>query len=143
MTHGWGGDNLVGAGASLLLRLALPSLLVGMGLVYATATRRPPDARSLARDVVAAMALYMLTATVFSPQYLVWIVPLGVAVALPRKSDGRLLIGVLLLTQLLWPVAAYLGLRDRPAVMALVLARNLLLGVWVLRLYSSGRAKSA
>jgi hypothetical protein len=88
------------------------------------------------------MVLYMLTGTVFSPQYLVWIVPLGVAVSLPRASNRHLFLGVLLLTQLLWPVSAYLGLRDRPAVMALVLARNLLLGIWALRLYA-GRARKA
>jgi hypothetical protein len=89
-----------------------------------------PQERCLiaAQSTVGLLAASMLFGTVFSPQYVVWLLPLGLVVA---SCAGRTAVGVLLLvcllTQLVFPVLFWdLGQGD-PIALAVALARNGLL----------------
>jgi len=69
----------------------------------------------------------LATGKVLSPQYLVWLLP-AVALALPGwRLLGALVLGVLLLTHLEFPGRYWAFVALRPAPVALVVARNLLL----------------
>jgi hypothetical protein len=83
---------------------------------------------------------------VFSPQYLVWILPLALLAALRRSRRSALLfIGLLATTQILYPFSY--GALDRAEswVFPIVLFRNALLigsGLWYLRAASAARART-
>jgi hypothetical protein len=73
----------------------------------------------------------MLTAKVFSPQYLVWLLPLALLSSLARSGASRWLwLGLCLASQIVYPAAygALMGLA--PWMCLLLLARNLALGLW-------------
>jgi len=127
-------DGPVRSASGVLLLVALACVVVWAILRM----KREPDDRAatllLARASVAALAAWMVFGKVFSPQYLTWLVPLGVLVAvLDGKRSVGMLIGVLALTQLIYPFAfktAGFAESLHPAFGALVLLRNGLLLAW-------------
>jgi uncharacterized membrane protein len=91
----FGSQNLEGAGADLLARLALPLLVACSAWLvwYLARTPRsgaPPGARvtRIASSALAATAIAWLTSKVLSPQYLTWAIPLVLAV--PGRPGRRL-----------------------------------------------------
>jgi hypothetical protein len=140
--YSFGSLNVRGAGAALLGTLSNLALGAALGSIYVAAWRRLATDRHLAllQGSVAVLVALMLFGKVFSPQYLIWIVPLGVALSLrgqPPTLRGRsavlLFLGVLVLTQLIYPVS-YAALENlRPWACALVLLRTALLGAWAWR----------
>ncbi|MEO7669602.1 MAG: glycosyltransferase 87 family protein [Polyangia bacterium] len=115
------------AGPMATRAAALAGLLQPAALLAVTALalrRRLP----LPRGFAALLAAAILTANVFSPQYLLWLMPFACAVCGPSLRRGApLLVGIALLTSLLFP-ALYPALTAGHFGAALVLcARNLLL----------------
>jgi hypothetical protein len=140
----FGSTNVAGRLGPLCNQLSTLATLLGLAGVYALAWRRlgavdgddGPARQARARIVleasVAAFAVFIAVGKVCSPQYLVWILPLGVGLSLDdrRRAPLVLLLALLTLTQLVYP-ALYGRLESlRPGVCALVLARNGLLLAW-------------
>lgn len=147
------GPTLAGMDA-LLRKLGAPLLLLGgLGIYVLVALRLRALARSLAlaamgewalRGQLAVLVLYMVSGKVFSPQYLVWLLPLGLFLALRRGPHlTRLLLLVLGLTQLVFPGLYELLNRLHPAAFAVVLLRNCLLLGWALLLLRGPRPDAA
>jgi hypothetical protein len=76
----------------------------------------------------------MVLGKVFSPQYLTWLLPLGVLASLAdeRARARRELLAAMLGTQMIWPFCYCIGLASslNPIFGALVLARNSLVFAW-------------
>jgi hypothetical protein len=135
--HSYGSINLVGdlgpalAGASVALfgTLATALTLAGLAVGYAATWRRlrgadPPGAAAVLVDGTLAAALaYMVLGKVFSPQYLVWVLPL-----FALRGRARRVVALLGASQVIYPIAYREVMALRPWAMALVLARNLGLG---------------
>jgi hypothetical protein len=133
----FGSTNVIGAlapAASALSTIALLAALAGIGWITwpRLASDRPTTERNAAmiRALVAALVAFMVCNRVFSPQYLVWILPVGVALSLRRGAMLAVLCVVFALTQLIYPVS-YAHLEAlAPWACALVLVRNGLLAWW-------------
>ena len=140
-----------GTPAPLYAKLAGPLLLAALGALYvftaqrlrALGRRSGPETGSgqarlalAQRAALAALVLFMVLGKVCSPQYLVWLLPLGVSLSLRARSP-RLVWWLLFscaLTQVIVP-GVYHALRElRPWACALVLVRNLALAVWAIKL---------
>ncbi|MGH9176608.1 MAG: glycosyltransferase 87 family protein, partial [Vicinamibacterales bacterium] len=134
-----GTDNVFGAFEAIsswtdeLKVISVLAQVVALGVVYLTfawlagqARSETEWARSLLLASLLALAAFIIFGKVFSPQYLIWLMPLAVVV--PGRH-GRwalvLFLGTLALSQAIFPYA-YDALRDRtgPAVLLLT-ARNL------------------
>jgi hypothetical protein len=92
----------------------------------------PRRERHLLDDTIAVLVAWAALGTVFSPQYLVWILPLAVL----RAQDGApwRLVALLAATQIVYPIGYPFLVALSPALLALVLARNLGLLFWAARL---------
>jgi hypothetical protein len=83
-----------------------------------------------------------LFSNVFSPQFLLWLFPLAVAAGLPRR-DQWLLLAIGVLSALVFP-ALYLQLLALKAFPAwLLLMRNGLIGLLLVRLLAGAHAAGA
>jgi hypothetical protein len=105
-------------------------------IALATASTRGGGTRELVLGSLAAVAAFAALGKVLSPQYMLWLVPLGaLAFAWRLHALAAATAAALLLTQLEFP-ARYFDLVDREAFpVALVAARNLvLIGVVLLAL---------
>jgi hypothetical protein len=143
----FGSTNVAGRLGALANQLSTLATLLGLLAVYVVTWRRlaSPDAGRQAREECARVALEAAAATfavfiacgkVSSPQYLVWLLPLGLGISLGEERRARLpvLLASLALTQLVYPIL-YGRLESlHPGVCALVLARNGLLLTWAARL---------
>jgi hypothetical protein len=146
-----GSDNLVGALPARVASaqgLAAAGVLVTLWIAYA---RGPADRDRLLRYAAAAVCAFVALGRVFSPQYLMWLVPL---VPLVRGRRGQVASGLFLaamvLTQLWFPyryLRLVYGLDPRASwlVLARDLALVLLLGVlaWPERRRRLGAALAA
>lgn len=115
--------------------LAIPAgflaaaLLLGVGFVWVRFVRGPATPRRLLVSMAAALCLYVVFGKVFSPQYLIWLLP--VVAVVPRRAAPLAIIwlaAVLLLTNAYVPIR-YFDLVDRldTGVAAIVLLRNFVL----------------
>lgn len=68
--------------ANIAITLTLVALCVGVAIIVLTAPRRP----RLAQVLFLALAAFVLTNKVYSPQYVIWLLPLAV-LARPRWRD--------------------------------------------------------
>jgi glycosyl transferase family 87 len=138
VVHSYGSVNIAGTHATAALALAPIALVAGLGGMIALAWRCLAHASTEAqrnliviRGTIAALAIVMTLGKVFSPQYLVWLLPLGVIVAL---ADGRRSIAtitaILVLTQIIYPIGNPALQSGQIWVSALVLVRNLALLGW-------------
>jgi hypothetical protein len=132
---------------AVLVTLAQAAALVGIWVWFA---RGPADRERLVRASAAAVCAFIALGKVFSPQFLIWLIPLVPLVCGRRglRAAG-LLAASMLLTQAWFPFRYWdLALRFDPASSWLVLARDLamigLLGVllWPERAYG-GRSRAA
>lgn len=130
-----GSQNYAGAAADALAAASPWLLVVTVGLVYGIVWRRRNVLRtSPSLMPVAALAVLLVavcTSKVLSPQFLIWTFPV-VALCiiqprwLPRCAAGAVMLAVLL-TQVEFP-ARYWDLVDlRPAPLAILMVRNLVL----------------
>jgi Glycosyltransferase family 87 len=132
------------AGAGLLATVALVALAIAAGRPQPVSRLRavrgarasggdaapppPGDARRLVLAALTAVLAFAALGKVLSPQYMLWLVPLGaLAVSWRLRALAWSLAGAAALTQIEFP-ARYLDLVARePFAVAVVMARNLLL----------------
>jgi uncharacterized membrane protein len=125
-------------GLSVALQAAL------LLLVYVRFARGPMSHDRLVTGMAASVAVFIAFGKVFSPQYLIWLVPLVLLVAgLPGLVASLLTATALVLTQLwfpdrYWQYSSHLGQLES----ALVLARDLVVVAlaWVLLRTLAGRS---
>src|SRR5205823_7780886 len=126
MRSGHGSQNLVGVGPDVLAGLVTAlqaAALIGIWVWFA---RGPADRERLVRASAAAVCAFIALGKVFSPQFLIWLVPL---VPLVRGRRGlaasAVFAGALVLTQAWFPFRYWdLALRFDPFASWLVLARD-------------------
>jgi hypothetical protein len=136
----YGSFNLVGPGAGALALLSGVLPLLGVLAIYARLSWRAraasPEqaAREAVAAVLASLVAFMVLGKVFSPQYVVWLLPLGVFASAGSRRLSSLLFGACVLTQVIYPYA-YSALAElSPWMGLLVLLRNGLLLGWALLL---------
>ncbi len=142
----FGARSLLGPFAERFAHAATPAILVGLGTCYGFVGRRLWAARDSAAQqrylvcgVLAALTIFMVFGKVFSPQYLVWILPLGVLVSIAQsRAERGIFLAVIALTQLIYPIvyrlADYPLFALEPWALSLVLVRNLLLLLWAVKI---------
>jgi len=118
-------------------------LLLGAWVLIAWRARHSRTVGALGSGAMAILVLWMVLGRVFSPQFLVWVLPLA---ALTGALRGRRALvafaGVCLLSQAVYP-GAYEALKGMaPWACGLVLLRNLSLGAWTLATFSRATARS-
>jgi hypothetical protein len=141
----FGSTNVAGRLGPLASRLCTLVTLSGLGAVYMLTWRRLAAAstedEARLREARARIALEATAATfavlialgkICSPQYLVWILPLGLGLSLgaPRRARLAVLLALVALTQLVYPVMYGRLEALRPGACALVLLRNGALLAW-------------
>ena len=134
----FGSTNLVGRFTATFLVASNVVTLLGLLAVYVATWRRletsdPAErGRAALEGIAASLAVYIACAKVCSPQYLVWLLPIGLVLSLThqRRRCLALLMAALTLTQLIYPIS-YAALESlRPWACLLVIVRNLLLLAW-------------
>jgi MFS family permease len=133
-------DGLEHPAADALTVLFLAGMVIVIGLL---AARARGDARQLVLASLAAVAAFAALGKVLSPQYMLWLVPLGaLAFAWRLHALAAAAAAAAVLTQVEFP-ARYFDLVDRePFPVALVAVRNLvLLVVLFLALRALGSAR--
>jgi uncharacterized membrane protein len=90
--------ELTGPAGNALALLGTICQVAGAALVAALVARRRPDTRTLVYAFAAAATGFVAFGKVFSPQYLIWLVPLVIVVG--RALEIALLAAALVLTQL-------------------------------------------
>jgi len=123
-TTSYGSQNLVAHGAGALASLSTVLQLVGLFAVWAAFARGPARADRLVTAAAASVAVFIAFGKVFSPQYLIWLIPF---VPLVRSRLASILLCFSLLgTQFYFP-AHYQDLAGLQSWAAwLVLGRDLL-----------------
>src|SRR5262249_15170145 len=94
------------------------------------AARTNADATRTIRLVAVALVAYMVLGKVLSPQYITWLIPIGIVATLTAgRAERRLFIAALALTQLIYPFlyAAPWVWEGSPIFGIVVLARNAVL----------------
>ena len=71
-----GSDNLVGTGPDLAGTLSSVASLLALVVVYVYYVRGPATRERLVTTAVAAVAVFIAFTKVFSPQYLIWLMPI-------------------------------------------------------------------
>ena len=128
MVQTFGSFNLQGPGVGALsgassLATVLGLLYVCVRLLRGLAGAGEQESRRLAAvAVLQSLVAFMVLGKVFSPQYLVWILPLGLVVSGASLRARGLLLSALLLTQVIYPICygplselqPWAGLNARP-----------------------------
>jgi hypothetical protein len=119
-------DGLEHPAADALAAVGIAAMLAVLALLAALAAGG--DARGLVLASLAAVAAFAVLGKVLSPQYVLWLVPLGaLAFAWRLHALAAAVVAAAVLTQVEFP-ARYFDLVDRePFPIAVVAARNLLL----------------
>ena len=129
LVRSFGSENLGGSVPRLLVAAQSAALLLGVGFVWVRFVRGPATPRRLLVSMAAALCLHVVFGKVFSPQYLIWLLP--VVAVVPRRAAPLAIIwlaAVLLLTNAYVPIR-YFDLVDRldTGVAGIVLLRNVVL----------------
>jgi len=141
VTRSYGSLNVVGRSTGAALTASAIAGTAGLAWICVAAWRgldvsRTPSSRArvLLSSTIALLAVVIVTSKVASPQYLVWLLPLGVLATLidRRWSSMALLLTTLVLAQIVYAVVLSDVEALRPWALALVLARNIGLVVWAL-----------
>jgi glycosyl transferase family 87 len=124
---GYGSINLLAPGTAAMAYGTTLLELAALCAVWVAFARGPVRADRLATAAAASIATFIAFGKVFSPQYVIWLIPF---VPLVRSRLASLLLAVILVgTQFYFP-AHYSGLLDlRPWVTWLLLARNLVVAM--------------
>jgi hypothetical protein len=136
--HAFGAFETVSSWTPRLRMIATLTQLVGLAGVYALFVwrERPhPPATHLLLAITAATVVFIIGGKVFSPQYFIWLIPLGVL--LPGAAGLRALkvfMLTLALTQVLFPYGYHQLVIESAFGLGLLTLRNLVLLVWVWQL---------
>jgi hypothetical protein len=131
----YGSTNIVGPYAGLLSAACVVLAVVGAVAIHVQLWRRMRDRQSAPIALAAAfcgiLVLYMTAGRVFSPQYLVWLLPLGGLVSLATGAvETLMLLAAFLLSQLIYPTCYFQVSHLETWSSILVLLRNLLVLYW-------------
>jgi hypothetical protein len=126
-----GSDNLIGSGADLTASLLGVVTIVALLAVYTVYWRGARTRELLVAASVATVVAYIAFSKVFSPQYLVWLIPIVPLVGGRRGvRAGVLLVALLGLTQIWEPFRYFDYYRTwAPWLSSLVVLRDLLVVV--------------
>jgi Glycosyltransferase family 87 len=103
----------------------LLAVLVGVIALLAVFAARRPDPRSLVLASLAAVAAFAVLGKVLSPQFMIWVVPLGaLAFAWRMHALAAVVAAAALLTQLEFPARYFDLVAREPLPLALVALRN-------------------
>lgn len=130
VVHSYDSWNLAGTLPDLVSTGQTLTSLALLGLVFVGFLRSRPTRSALLLAVAAAMCVYVALGKVFSPQYVIWLVPFVAVV--PAARGGLVAVGLLvaatLLTSLYYPANYWPFVHDQELGWTLViLSRNLLL----------------
>jgi hypothetical protein len=114
----FGSQNLAGTGAHAAEIATTVAGVLALATVWVLYARRPADSERLVVHAAAAVAATLAFGKVFSPQFVIWLVPL-VPLARGRRglAAAGLLVSALVLTQLwfphhYWPLADDFAQRE-------------------------------
>jgi uncharacterized membrane protein len=137
-----GSFNAVSSVSPVLKPIALVVLLLALAAATWLSVKavHRGNGKGLSAGFLATLALAVGLATVFSPQYVLWLIAPGAAALCVRRSVVRspalMLAPVALLTQVLYPFQYHRLLAVEAPALIILSARNVLvlaLGVWALR----------
>lgn len=131
VSNGFGGQNLVAAGAEATAGASGAIALAVLVLSYAAIWRRRAELRRSARLVPLAAAAVLIsfiaTGKVLSPQFLVWLLPCLGLLLPSRPALAALLLGAMVLTQIEFPANYFAFVGLEPRAISCVVARNVVL----------------
>ena len=120
----YGSQNVVAHGAAAMADVSAVAQLLALCAVWVAFARGPARPDRLAIASAACVAVFIAFGKVFSPQYLIWLIPF---VALAQRRLAALLLGAALVaTQFYWPAHYADLLAFKPFATWIVLARDLL-----------------
>lgn len=142
--NSYGSDNLVTHGTRLAASLSGVLVVAALVAVWARFARGPAGSEEIVVAAAAAIAGYLAFNKVFSPQYLIWLLPL---VVLVRNRLGQLVTGIfvaaVVLTQMWEPFLYWQLLRDQTLVSLLLFARDVLVVALFVLLLRGQRSATA
>jgi hypothetical protein len=139
----FGSNNVTGPLVDAGLWASNIAAALALALVYAAAWRalqRADDdveqARVLAGSTLLALVALIAFGKVSSPQYFTWLIPLGTLMTLVdgRVSTMAWFLGSMVLAQIVFPTEMHAVIRFAPWACTLVIARNMALLGWAVRL---------
>jgi hypothetical protein len=137
MESSHGSQNLRGGAAEALAVVSTLLQVVALVAVWVWHARGPATRERLLTAAAAAVTAFVAFGKVFSPQFLIWLIPLVPLVGLAATG---LLAVALILTQLWFPFRYWeLALEFDPLASALVLARDLVLVALTVTLIARAR----
>ena len=147
MESSHGSQNLTGTGAEILGLASTVLQAASVIAIWVWYTRGPAGRERLLAASAAAVCAFVAFGKVFSPQFLIWLIPLVPLVGGRRGlAASGLLAAALVLTQLWFPYRYWdLALEFDPSASWLVLARDLVLVALTVTLLARarpGRARS-
>ncbi len=134
----YGSHNVFASLSTTFASLTMPVTLLLLFLVYLFFIHRSRDdpqegAGLLFRFALLAIGVFIFAGKVFSPQFLIWLLPLAVLVKGPDRRRVLLLFGaILLLTQIEFPFNYWRLYSLNAAIVIEVAFRNALLGAFLL-----------
>jgi uncharacterized membrane protein len=136
-----GSDNLIGSGPDLAATLSGIATVAAIAAVYVLYARSNRTREQLVVSCVAAVTAYIAFSKVFSPQYLVWLMPLVPLVGGRRGVRATALLVVILGMTQIWEPYRYFAYYTTftPWLTSLVFVRDLLvLALLAVLLWPSG-----
>jgi len=139
----FGSNNVTGPLVETGLWVSNIATAAALALVYLAAWRalqredgEAARARVLASSALVALVALIAFGKVSSPQYFTWLIPLGTLMTLVdgRRSTMAWFLGSMVLAQVVFPTEMHAVIRFAPWACALVVARNMALLGWALRL---------
>jgi hypothetical protein len=124
----FGSDNLVGSGPGHAATVSSVATTLAIAAVYVLYARGPRTREQLVVSSVAAVTAYVAFSKVFSPQYLVWLIPLVPLVGGRRGIRATALLVVILGMTQVWEPYRYTEYYTTfaPWLVTLVVVRDLL-----------------
>ena len=139
--HNFGAHHFEGGTVPLLKAIATIATVAVAGMAAWLAKRLRRSSSELAGALFTTLTLVVAVATVFSPQFIIWIVALGAAATCfgdsRLKTQGLLLILAAIVTQIVYPTLHVGLVRAESVPIAVVWFRNLL--VLMLGLFAAVR----
>jgi hypothetical protein len=128
--YAFGSDYLEAPGAAGIARASAAIALLGFGAVFAVGHRRKDEIR---RDpnvvwlwMHCVILAFLCTSKVLSPQFVIWLLPTTSLIAAAFPVVALASLGVMLLTQIEFPMWYPDLIALRPAAVSILLARNAL-----------------
>ncbi len=153
VVYTYGSINVLGPGVRALAAFSTLAQVFALFFSYFAFWRRlrAPQYRKSSQNraevlhaaTLLSLVVYMIFGKVFSPQYLVWLLPLGLWLSLRRGPKALfMLLLVLGMTQIIYPLGYVLVCKQEPWTCVLILLRNGLLLAWALYLFLDLRPRT-